>query len=279
MVKDQSHPALVRKVTRILRAGGTVLVYGWMAKNHSKQTRRFEQTGRIVFMERQNNINSMQHDFTIFTRFIEHADQQQLEAHLPDVYKHCLNIGQIKKILDECRDLIMVEKSAGSKPSVPDINEQSEPTIEDLEATLMEDARELNPMEKFAVRFRDEAVHHSDEYPLGRVSAPVTSRLLKEAGVEETPQSLIKSGWLDPIRSEGARRVGWYAPGSQLEVVLNGEPEEEPDDPIDKARYLIKRKSFWNERIAELQGQIDECQKEVDRADAAEALLSKLEEL
>jgi len=60
---------------------------------------------------------------------------------------------------------------------------------------------------------------------------------------------------------------------------MSDEPAEEPKDPVEKAQYLINRRSLIEKSISDAKQDLEKWELQLSRVESAEALLKQLAEI
>lgn len=275
---DDQKKHLVKTIRKILSKGGNITVYGWIDSNHNPLTRGYGRTGRIIFVQRRKRIVGVSGDLVVFTRYISHPDQEKMQGKI-NFYPHPIEIREIIDILLECADLIVKKEVQSEVQSFNLDDENPGPATLDLnqlEKILQDTEVVVDQYDKLAERFAEAGKEH----PENLVSTNVVGKILKD--LEPPPctlKELVSQGWLIAVKKEGKTKVGWYKAGEMLQARINGGKVEEPTDAVEKANFLIERKPVIEEKIAELEKELNFWKTQLNRVDKAEDLLRQLGEV
>lgn len=257
-----------------------ITILGWVDSNHSPKTRVYEKTGRVIFVEIKSKVAKVKGDFVIFTEFVSHSDIKRSQKSANSLYPHTVSIGEIKIILSKFENLIVPKKTKVPKKYTGlDILFHNKPestiSLNTLEKQLIRTEVKVDTYDKLAQLFMTASLLN----PEGLVGAQTLGKMIREVELPKRTTPLIKSGWIVPVTQDGKSKVGWYKAGEKLKEKMNIGKIEEPKDIIEKAQFLMDRRSFHESKIKELRTQIEFHESEIERGDSSELLLQKLKEL
>lgn len=283
---DRIDDALLGRVRSTLESGRIIAIMGWRASNHDAFTKALP-TERVHFFKHppQTGIPPKV-GLVLLTRFISHTMVARIQPR-GRVHNAPLSNGKIKEILRSCKDLLappQTSHSAESAPALPpdasDGDEPEEPPPASAPAShphaFLTEKRTfvMTEMEKFVSAFLRESRARRD----GLISMREFSKLRDTHCVLETPQKLVGDGWVDAVTLEGKTKVGWYKPGPRM-LSASTEEKFEPDDPVERARFLISQESAIREELELLKMEVEDKEKKLARIESAKSLLAQLGDL
>lgn len=276
MVQDSAVDNAKRLMAEKLDNGLCIAVFGWHNRNHDQFTRSLD-GNQFLFLETPPRIIPARVGYAITTRFITHSDRQSVRKRVPTL-SQVLSTGHIKRILREI--------AAGQKPkkpehapqvraeapqltaqsapkeeihmvsSTPPAAVQNLPSAAPVTAAGREEASvpELSSEERerrFAIDFMKQVGGDA-----GRtLSKYEASHILEKHFGEGRKNPSAHKKLLTGVVSEGNTKVGSYRATEYLLKLSGQSPEVEPDDPIEKARWLIARIPALLQRRDELEGE------------------------
>lgn len=111
----------------------------------------------------------------------------------------------------------------------------------------------------------------------GQVGIKDLTKILEACGIEETPQKLVKDGWLAPHVKPGRKRTGCYGPGEKMLAAKEPVP---PTDSIELMKWLIARKPMLlaqrDSIRSRFRAELAPVSKELGEISAVEATLERL---
>lgn len=277
-MKTMQHRHLMQVIRDKLVKGKNITIFGWLDSNHSPNTRKYERTGRIIFLEKKGKVAKVSGDFVLFTEFISHPDQKKMQKTTSSLYPHTVSIGLIKSILAKLESLIVAKpKASGEGMTLEEIailEKEQELSLNELEQILIDTEIIMDKYERLATRFKDV----SNSHPEGLVSINEVAKILKDLGFEKNARVLAKDGWLISHTSEGGKKIGWYKSGPKLQELIKKGKIEEPKDPMEKLDFLIKQEPYFDAKIAEIQEQLALWEAQRARVKTAKEIKRKIEE-
>jgi hypothetical protein len=284
MLKKQKEH-LIETIRAKLEKGGVITIYGWKASNHSNKTLAYKKTERIEFVDRRNRIVGVHSDLIIFVEFIKHSDQQKMKAGF-SLYPHPVSIGVLKKILIACEDVIVPTQKLSNddvlkfvEKTHTEVSTLVHEDIDELEKYLNHTEVKMETIDTFAEVFKKESLYHADAL----VSSIRLGILLRENNIGLTPTQLVKKDWIERVTQEGKQKAGWYRATLKLQKKIDAGKQKEPDNGIEKALFLIQQKPFFEQKLVELEREFEResetWKEQIRRAEAAEVLLQKLNDV
>lgn len=294
--------ALIKKIRQVLSEGKNIAVMGWKASNHGDETRRFEETGRIVFYQNPPTKVGPTVGLVVFVRFKKHSIPSGIKRNAEIQPGHIPN-NQLKSILLACEDLIVstrtdsvIEDITSVAPvvkkeqvvtreisvTVPEIvpepeAETSEPITEENEQMLehkdemqLSEKVEKPDYDKFVRLFMAKANEEN-----GLVGKNNLGDIRRVCGlVNVSNGDLVKSNWLVAIVGDGKTNVGQYKASEKMiarSVELAAEENKvaiKPTDPLYAVYALINSEEKLRARKTMALQEMDDKRREVDEIDA-----------
>lgn len=277
---------LIKLVREKIAKSKTIVVYGWLPKNHSDETLGLAKTKLVRFVEKSTRKNGIsKHTFVLLTKFIEHSDVYHLKSSGIEYHPHVLSPRQIKDVLQGCKNMFDAVIEMKSKQNVPmplaEVRESDD--LDELEQKLYNTEEPMDQYDKLAERFKEKSAEHPERL----VSVREMTAIMQE--IEGLPDKikLRKESWIVPVTQEGKKKAGWYEAGPKLLERMSRGLKEEPADPIEKALWLIENEQYFKdelEKAQEIRAQaIEEAdafvaqkQRNVERVNVAIELIGKL---
>ncbi len=283
---EKQREALTQQVRKTLESGRSIAVVGWRDSNHGQFTRKLPME-KVIFLGNSSKNIPEKAGLILLTRFMHHADFRKIKSERDkDCYSKVLGTGQIKRILESCKDLLIPAPHSPVAVETPKTMATVEPIVMATPAITCPDdvldfctatrRCEMSEMDKLTRAFLSAA--NANPVKPGYVSRITLGQIRKECGVTENNPQLANAGWIVSEISEGKARVGWYKPGPKM--LANSEHEKfEPEDPVERARFLIAQKEPILVRKAELEDEFEAVKKELARIEMAERLFGQIKEL
>lgn len=282
---ERQDRALEQNVRSALGQGKVVVVLGWKESNHDDFTRALSQGGKVLFYEESPGSLSQKVGFVIFTKFTGHGTFSRVRTVTP-THPVVLGNGHIKRILESCKDVLETsvvspveeEKLSSAiidpKPAVVASISKFEVQTEVVQVAPEE--KKMEDMSGFILAFMKEADRRG-----GSVGRNTLGNIRRAHGINLSNPDLVRSGWILPIISEGQTGVGSYRASEKMLKEAGRVPETEPvaDPTFVQVKAFIARGASLEEQIFQLELQLEELKKELDRVTAAKELLAKLTEL
>ncbi|MFZ2983940.1 MAG: hypothetical protein WA053_02535, partial [Minisyncoccia bacterium] len=214
----------------------------------------------------------------LVTRFVGHSVIASIrKARL--VYPGVIDTGQIKDILESCKDVLVIPSPAVDAvrkdvPVEPDGQAPLEPEVDlaVLDFLTTPRRKEMTEMDKLAA-----AILALTQANGGKVGKMHLAKIIKDTCPDTTSAKLVRDGWVVPVANEG-HKVGSYMPSEKLLATVKQE-QHEPDDPYARAKFLIAQKpEILAERHA-LEEKAAEIRKRLERIEIAEEVLERLSAL
>lgn len=274
MIEEKNITDALENARATLSAGGKIVVFGWKDSNHSPETRQFVRIGgKVEFFDDTKQHVRCQKSFVLFTRFISHSQVARLRKVGDNVYPHPLGTGEIKNILLQVKDLLLVAETK-TESIVPD-SKTPERSLADLEAGITRGVSTMDEYDRLAAAFQKEAATKSDQ----ALSSFETTELLRSIeGLDKTAPKLADEGWLERFMRPGQQRAGAYKAGPLLRERLSSGATE-PTDAIEKMQWLIERKPLLEQQLAEAEERVRRIKAEIHRSEMAMEMKQKLLDL
>ncbi len=271
---------LISEVRKRLENGDNITIYGWRWYVYGV-LKKYEDTGRILFVlgdEKRVPLGN----YLIHTQFVDHASLAKFDAEGVLRYKHPLDANDIKSILKECADLIVKKKSCigSSVWSVEDsvrVVEVEEVSLIDTIIKLDHEIKGENMSleQKFAVKFLEVAKKDPD----GKVSQHEVGNIRRELGIKKSTAAFVNADFILGQKTPGKQKVGWYIAKDKLRALAEQAQEQAPADPFEKIKWVIENKPTHQQKIQELQAEIEKYQRLVTLAERMEASSDEISEL
>lgn len=269
---NEQRVSLIQDINEVISSGRTVMVLGWMHKNHNDFTRNIP-AKKVIFQKHAPGTIGDGCGLVLCTRYISHSTMERVSKTKRTV-RHVLGIREIQEILEAGKKVICeptpVAINATSKgdPPAPD----NKPTI-DIDDDVLDFITTprsciMSNLECFARKFVEQSKISSKT---GYLSKNILGTIRTECEVGDTVAQLTRDGWVIGEKSEGKKKIGWYKPGEKMIQFLSSE-KAEPTDPYQLALHLVSQK-------ADLQKQLMEVQMKLQKIEVAEKLLEQLDEL
>jgi hypothetical protein len=104
---DKQLAALTQRVRETLESGLSVAIVGWMAKNHNPFTRKLPEK-KVVFLGNSPTSLGEKVGLVLFTEYVDHSVVERIKKKKKKmVYPVVVEIWQVKKIFESCKDLLI----------------------------------------------------------------------------------------------------------------------------------------------------------------------------
>jgi hypothetical protein len=277
-VNSKQKSYLLKLVRNKLENGKNLTIFGWKPSNHNQQTREYESSGRVRFFAKEGRISGINGDLILMTRFVSHADQERIQNIASNVYTRVISMGVLRDVLNECSGLIVkIETVPKQNTGVADktATQTDHLNLNELENHIMETEEKMDQFDRFANQFNNVATLN----PEGCVSSIATTAMLRDLAIEESARKLVGKGWLIPVRAGENKKVSKYKAGKKLQERINKGKMEEPEDPIEKIRYLIAKEDYFKMKQAEAQMELERWETQLERVNSAKQIMNELSEL
>ncbi len=315
-------------VTRSIRSahesGQSVAVVGWNSHNHDDMTRGLPEE-KFVFYERPPKIMPKKVGYAMLTRFVSHPKVSQMDKQNAKL-SHTLTPGVIKRAIRKAGCMLVAETDNTERETMKEADTPViDPTTELPEPGY--EAHDANPQPVERQTFLPETVAHLSNDPrikafaqefvelseksLSRsLSAQKTNSLIGGHFGKDSPRSFVNGvkALLTPVIREGGVKISGYeasekiiylaliameestpAVATQIDTSSQATPNE-PEDPAEKARWLVgripellRRKEILAKERAATISRIDkesaELGRELSRCQRAEQMLAELKNL
>jgi hypothetical protein len=186
-----------------------------------------------------------------------------------------LGVGEIKRLLEPLSQYLpTLEKKmhresnlrgSVTRPLAPPTEIRSDlvPAVLQTEMASSKDSPEESSLRSFATEFV-KAVNHDPQGSLTKyqISEIVEAHFGKKATASRLPELLV------PLVKEGGKKAGRYKATSRLLELATRPSNEEPNDPIEKARWLVgqrakllRSRDEYAEKIVEINGILERVEK------------------
>ncbi len=280
----QIENVLKARMLEVLSEGRKVAVIGWRSSNHNRTTRRFADSGKILFLPHNKRDLGQSIGYVIFTRFVGHSDQERMQRKT-NGHTRVIKVGVIKRVLEACKGVLGDDsvKSFASDVATYDATlldhfevtnrslhvptEKSSPVIH---SEISIERNEMN-FKKLAELFVEKADRN------GCVGKMKLGRIGKECGIKNTAY-LVRNGYVVPKISEGRKHAGQYSATEKLLGQINGQTSLEAELPVN-SRDLLAEARVLIAQEPELRAQFNEIHRKLQKLDEAKGLIEKLQAL
>ena len=264
------------KIKEVLSSGLSVVVIGWIDSNHSDFTRSIPKS-MVSFFETKPSSISKKVGFVLFTRFMTHKTYHNVKNG-NCVWATPLGVGVIKDILFSCEDVFASKKETLEVQAC--VEDEPDTRMSEADFALLDfltqpnkENVEMDATEIFAEAFLRKA--NKD----GLVSSFDLSKIISEVKLDKTPKQLMRDGVIDPVKSEGKERVGWYKAGKNMVLESKKEEPKIPSTPSERLEFLISQEFSLSAQKQELQVRIAEIDKSLQMIQTAKGLIGDLDSL
>ena len=276
---DKVADALIREVRATLESGLSIAVVGWRDSNHDAFTRGLPKQ-KVIFLEASALNVPERAGYLLFTRFVYHTQFNRLRkgrSHYPGT----LETGEIKRLLRSCADLLLPALAQSAALPVPEgmtevqaaeaalaVQELGDDVLDFL--TTPKEKHEMSEMDKFVEAFQKEAAANK-EVP-DAVGKKILGKLIDQIlGKAYNAQKLAKDHWIEGVRRVEGGPIGYWKAGPKMQQATK-DLDQEPDDPYELAKFLVRQKPSIEAELAKLQ-------KKLARVETAEKVLAQLDQL
>lgn len=260
------------RIKSVFQTGQHIQVFGWKASNHNAFTLSLKDKKFVFFDEEVPLSLGEKTGLVLFTRFCSHANFERMKNQSYErVFPFVLGIGQIKKILNNCREVFCPPQSLVSAEQNIEVvakEEKDQNKPEDFCCNEKEESMEVNSnLSAFTRLFLDSCGSG------GSVSSKEVGELLRKCGIKIRPWALARQGWMSPSRIEGQQRTSFYKPGPKMSGIsqtssdpaniLSVPVQTQKGDLIDfdtqlaNVRELFQEEKRLEEKIFELKAQLE----------------------
>jgi hypothetical protein len=226
-----------RRIRLELEQGRAIGFAGWRDSYHDDFTRSIPRE-KVVFTH--SNAPPAYVGFIFFTKMVNSGLRGKISKGRSVIHV-LLDPSDVRTMLKECSTLLAPR--AAATPDAPHSN-----ATDDV-LDLLTSPQELAPMDQFVQAFQAEAAKSN-----GRVSSRVLKRLNDAHGTMSIYR-LIKEGWIVAEKAPGKQKAGWYLAGATM-VEHEKKASILPEDPLERARYLLGQKDGLKAEKERLEGQI-----------------------
>ncbi len=277
---DKIRYALTRRVHETLESGLSIAVIGWRDSNHSQFTRQLldkKLDKKIVFFSASPDILPERVGLVLMTRFIDHTVFQRIK-NTKSIHPIPIGIGQIKRILESCSDLLV---PALRSPSVREVSEgtalgqaaEATLAVQDYSYEVLDflttptRRHEMNEMDRFIEAFQKAADKE------GFVGKKIVGRIRKENSIEEDAKVLVSAGWIVPGIRPYKKQISYYRAGPKMLATAHDLKEKLiPENPYELAKYLVAQKPA-------VEAELEKFKMKLARIETAEKVLAQLDDL
>jgi len=254
---DVQLEALVRRVRQAIRQELVIVVMGWRNNHHTLFTRGLSVIDMVKFYDHENPPKGKfgpTVGLVLCAEYVKHS----FAARVKDkrMCSTIVHYHTVIQVLESCSDLLVC-------PCGPFACDTSKATAEKSPLDAIPEA--VLEILTRPPRRSDMTQENSTMAPLvqafndakdkeGRVGIRIFKRILKQCGVKETPQKLVRDRWIIPCVKEGNDKTGSYKAGPKL---IEASESALPKDPIDHAKWLLSKKPMLLAKYAELQAAYD----------------------
>lgn len=281
MLIAQEVAILTQRVRTTLASGLSVAVVGWRDSNHNQFSRELPGK-KVVFFGAKPPCIGDSVGLVLFTRFVDHPVVEKIKRK-KQVYPAVIDTGQIKSILESCRDLLSPPPRSLSMDdglSVIPVEPvgQAPPPEDEMDLAVLDflttpRRKEMTDMDTFAAEFLQNAQANG-----GKAGKMSLAKIIKETCPGMTSAKLARDGWIIPVTKEGRTHVSSYLPSEKLLAVVKQE-QHEPDDPYERAKFLIAQKPDLLNEKDRLMSLVSEIHDKLERIETAEKVLAQLNTL
>lgn len=267
MVKSGTQlSALQRRISETLKQRRLVAIIGWKDSNHNTFTRSLS-NNVIKFLDDSPGIPSQNIGYILFTEFISHSVSDRVKKAKEKECYHPIpiKIGQIKQILESCKDLLKpsvsivrtTEAKTSELPSDNLVDHAIHDGLLDFLTQPQKELPEMTEMQKFALAFQDPLNKNAE----GLVSSKTLGEILVACGIKKTNSQMVTTGWVKRAEpTDGKSKVFWYLPGRLIAKETAQKVVPLPETASGRAEYLIAQKPLLlaeKEKLAARQSEID----------------------
>lgn len=274
-MNDAQLASLKQSIRETISSGKAVAVIGWKDSNHSTLTRSLPDK-KFLFFENPPNSLGQNVGFVLFTKFINHKDSSRFKDK-KDCHAIVLGTGRIKEIFESCKDALVVDASVDNDSGVVAKVDTGNALVENNELLdfLTQPSKEKPKMSDIA-KFQKAFLERCDSD--GLLGVKNVGKIIKELNLSHTAQQLIVLGWIEPVKTEGLSRAGWYKKGRALQEDLLKEEIPLPESPAGRAEFLVAQKPALISEKAELEAKIAEINKKLQMISDAEEMFGRISE-
>lgn len=268
--REKRDENLKEKLVETVQKGGKVIVVGWKQSNHNHLTQRLAEA-KIVLFSKQAPATVHERDFYLLSHFIPHAAQARIESRTERLVRQVLGLGQIKELLRSLEQFLPKPVPA-SEVQVRRERVSAEETPAESVVPYTEESA-VSSERAFAADFMAD-VGGNPERTLTKYV--VAALVRKHFGEEMLPRHILEL--LEPIVKPGGKKVGSYKASTRL-LDLATEVDAEPEDPLERARWLIKQKSKHVAVRDKLKRELQAAEAFLERIANAERLVAELKKV
>lgn len=267
---------LSQEVQKRLKEGKKIVIYGWLPKNHTKETQELQGTKLVRFVEQNARTSGVAgYVFVLMTEYIDHKDSDKIKKRSIPHYPHTLSIKRIRNILQACASTIytLAEARKTDTGGLAQPEEDEESTLDnlvELEQHILKTEVYMDQYDKLAERFKTV----SSARPGGLVSTQELGKVLKELDFPKSArQTLRRNEWIIPVSLEHKQKAGWYRAGERLLKRIQKGRQEEPVDTAKKMEWLIENKESFIKELEEAKRKREEVMKREDELVEEKAIM------
>jgi hypothetical protein len=260
-VAESELEGLKRRIRLTFQRKKAVAFVGWRDSYHDEFTRSIPRE-KVVFTV--SSAPPSHVEFIFFTHHITPAQRGKI-ARGRSVSHRQLSEGEIKSLLRDFPEL--------SRPAATSESASREPQADaDEILDVLTKPQELSVMHRFVKAFREEAAKTQ-----GLVGRIVLGKIIRECKTDPVAK-LVAAGWIVGEIAEGKKRIGSYREGDKMQE-FDRQSAILPDDPLERARFLLARKADVVAKKARLEAELAETQKELDLIEKVAQTIGQLQDL
>lgn len=104
LVLEVHYKALIQSVRKTLESGSSICIVGWIGKNHCRFTKELSEK-KVIFLGNPSRSIPQNVGLVLCTRYMSHGAHKRIKKE-SDTYPVAIPVGQIRKILGSCSDLL-----------------------------------------------------------------------------------------------------------------------------------------------------------------------------
>ncbi len=280
---EEIYDAIVLKVRETLESGLSIAITGWRDSNHSRFTRQLS-AEKVIFL---NSLPPTLHErvgLVLMTRFMDHTVFKRIRR-TKLIHPVPIGTGQIKDILESCSDLLIPVPCSSTVRNVPEGMTTGKATevvavqdydydVLDFLTTPKKEHYAMSNMDQFAEEFLKVAAANAEGY----VGKKILAKIRKESLVVEKSRTLVQAGWIVPGVRPGKKQISYYTAGKKI-LAASADPKFEPEDPIERAKFLIAQKDALLTQKNEMEYNLKQVYQKLEKILTAEKLFDQLKAL
>jgi hypothetical protein len=294
---------LLKQIGAAHEKGQTVAIIGWRDSNHNKLTRNLPDD-KFVFYEAAPMIFPQSVGYVLMTKFVSHTQYGRVRRQR-HCSKHPLSMGVLKEAI---RQVVLAGSSQTltlhKDPPLTLVQDQDRGSVAPIAVLQSESPAEAerssanaattapaSSLTKEAIRsFALEFIRVSDGQQDKTLTKNETSvMLLRHFGESYKNPSRHKT-LLEAVIREGGQRASAYRATAKLLEIASVDLDVEPEDPFDKARWLVARLPGLELRkaalvrekaefLSRISNEIAETENQIQRSERAKEMLTAFRKL